>query len=392
MADIALSSGARSTLLSLTSMQAQIDALQNRLASGKKVNSPLDNPTAYFTAANLSARAGLLDGLTSSLVNAHSTIDAANNGIAAIRSLLASAKTVANQALQSAPDYVTVTGTNSNALSTSSTIASSFGSSTRFRNGDSVTVSDGTTTATYIAASGDTVQTFLNAINNTAGLKVTASLNASGQIALAAGDAVDVTVGASMAGSGGATLTSVVGLTAGTTAYTPDATRQNLATQFNDLMTQIDLAAQDAGFNGLNLLTGSSLSVTLNESGSSSVTVAGADLTASGLGLAAAGGGFQSDSEINAALDAVTDATAKLETTSTTFGSMGAVMQARQDFNSAMMDTLNGGADALTVSDVNEDSAMLLALQTRQQIAATALSLTQDADSAVLSLFGVGRD
>ena len=64
-------------------------------------------------------------------------------------------------------------------------------------------------------------------------------------------------------------------------------------------------------------------------------------------------------------------------------------MQTRIDFNKSMMDTLNAGADSLTAADSNEDSAALLALQTRQQIAATSLSLTRGGDTSVLRLFGL---
>jgi flagellin-like hook-associated protein FlgL len=389
MVDVALSSAMRSTLLSLTSIQSKIGVLQPQLASGKKVNSPLDNPGAYFTAANLNARADLLDALTSNMVNAHSTIDAANNGITAIRSLLTAAQEIATQALATTPDYVTVTGTNSAALTTASVIASAGGSATTFQTGDTVTVSDGTTTATYTAAAGDTVQTFLDAINNASGLQVTASLNANGQVELAADSNVDVTVGGTVSGAGGGTLASIVGLSSGTTNYAPDSTRTSLAAQFDSLVTQIDLAAQDAGFNGVNLLTGSSLPVILNETGTSTVTINGADLTSSGLGVAAGTGDFQSDSDINAALANIDNALTELQTASTTFGSMGSVMQTRLDFNAAMVNTLDDGASALTANDANEDSAMLLALQTRQQIATTSLSLTQTEDSAALQLFGL---
>jgi flagellin-like hook-associated protein FlgL len=389
MVDVALSSAMRSTLLSLTSIQSKIGVLQTQLASGKKVNSPLDNPGAYFTAANLNARADLLDALTSNMVNAHSTIDAANNGITAIRSLLTAAQEIATQALATTPDYVTVTGTNSAALTTASVIASAGGSATTFQTGDTVTVSDGTTTATYTAAAGDTVQTFLDAINNASGLQVTASLNANGQVELAADSNVDVTVGGTVSGAGGGTLASIVGLSSGTTNYAPDSTRTSLAAQFDSLVTQIDLAAQDAGFNGVNLLTGSSLPVILNETGTSTVTINGADLTSSGLGVAAGTGDFQSDSDINAALANIDNALTELQTASTTFGSMGSVMQTRLDFNAAMVNTLDDGASALTANDANEDSAMLLALQTRQQIATTSLSLTQTEDSAALQLFGL---
>jgi hypothetical protein len=63
-------------------------------------------------------------------------------------------------------------------------------------------------------------------------------------------------------------------------------------------------------------------------------------------------------------------------------------MQTRMDFNKSMINTLGAGADALTISDVNEDSAKLLALQTRQQIAATSLMLSSNNDNSVLRLFG----
>jgi len=77
-----------------------------------------------------------------------------------------------------------------------------------------------------------------------------------------------------------------------------------------------------------------------------------------------------------------------LKTIATTIGSMSTIMQTRMDFNKSMINTLGAGADALTISDVNEDSAKLLALQTRQQIAATSLMLSSNNDNSVLRLFG----
>ena len=221
----------------------------------------------------MNARAATLDSLLTNMATAQGAVDATNKGIAAIQSLLSSAQNVANQALQSANTLVTVTGNNSNALATSTVIASSGGSSTKFKAGDTVTVNDGTTTATYTAVNNDTVQTVLNAINNTANIKVTASLNAAGQIQLQATSGVNITIGGTLSGSG--TLNGIIGLTAGTTTFTANSLRQNLATQFDALRTQIDQAAQDAGFNGVNLLTSGSLSVTFNETGSSKLTITG---------------------------------------------------------------------------------------------------------------------
>jgi len=376
-------------LFSLSSMNSEIDRLQTRLASGKRVNTPTDDPGAYFVAAGLTARASSLNGLMTGITNAQSAITAANQGISAIQSLLNSAQTVANQALQYAQSLASVTGTNSSAFTTGSTIASGSGSSTRLRAGDTVTVGDGTTTATYTAVSGDTIQTLLNAVNGTSGLKVTASLNTSGQLKFAATSNVNVTIGGTLNGAGGGTLTSILGLTAGTTTYTNNTLRQGLATQFNSLLSQIDQAVADAGYNGINLLTGATSTVTLNETGSSSVTITGSQATSSALGVASAGNTFQLDSDINTALTEVTNALTALQAISTTIGSVGTIMQTRIDFNKAMMDTLTSGADSLTANDANADGAALLALQTRQQIAATSMSLTRGGDTSVLRLFGL---
>ena len=386
--EISLGAGARATLASLNSIQSQASVLQRRLATGKRVGSPLDNPAAFFLAQSLTSRATQLDSLTADMESAQSTMSTASAGIAAIQSLLTSARSLANQALLSSVSTVTVTGNYSGTLNTGSQIASTTGSSTRFRAGDVVTVSDGTTTATYTAVNGDTVEDLLDTVNNTANLKIDASLNANGDIVFTSTEAVNITIGATMNGAGGATLSSVIGHSAGTTNYTANATRTNLAAQFNSLRTQIDQVAQDAGFNGVNLLAGSSLSLTFNETGSSQMTVSGSTITSANLSLSASANNWQNDSDINAAVSAISSAIDSLEATTATFSSMATVISARSEFNSGMIDTLNTGADLLTENDSNEDSAMLLALQTRQQIAATTLALVQDSQATALKLFG----
>ena len=386
--EVSLGAGARATLASLNSIQSQANVLQKRLATGKRVGSPLDNPTAFFLAQSLTSRATQLDNLAADMEAAQSTMSAASAGIAAIQSLLTSARSLANQALLSSVSTATVSGNYSGTLTLSSQISSTSGSSTRFRAGDVVTVSDGTTTATYTAVNGDTVDDFLDTINNTANLKIEASLDSNGDIEFVSTEAVNITIGATMNGAGGATLSSVIGHSAGTTNYTANATRTNLAAQFNSLRTQIDQAAQDAGFNGTNLLAGSSLTLTFNETGSSQMTVSGSAITSTNLSLSGSANSWQNDSDVNAALSAIDSAIDSLEATTATFSSMATVISARSEFNSQMIDTLNTGADLLTENDPNEDSAMLLALQTRQQIAATTLALVQDSQATALKLFG----
>src|SRR5437660_6521307 len=164
MSDIVLSAGVRSNLLNLQQTSDLITSTQTKLATGKRVNSALDNPTNFFTSQGLSNRAADLGALLDAMSTGINTIQAANNGITAITKLVQSAQSLASQALQTS----------------------------------------------------------------------------------------DVAV------------------------------RAGLATQFDAIRTQIDQLAGDAGFNGINLLdkaNSTDLTVVLNESGTSSVTVAAVDDT-----------------------------------------------------------------------------------------------------------------
>ena len=385
MSDIVTGGATRTSIDALRDISSQMMRAQKRLATGKRINSPIDGPAAYFTASALRSRAATLNGLMDGIFTAKKTIEAADAGMASIESLLNSAKSLANQALESADTLVAVTGTNSTALTAGTQIASTAGSATLFQAGDQVTVGDGTTTATYTAVDGDTVQDFLDAVNNTANLKVDASLNGSGQIVLQATDTVDVTVGATLGGAG--TLNGVAGLTAATTSFEINTTRQSLAQQFDAVLTQIDQAVTDAGYNGINLLTGGSLNVVFNETGTSSLAIAGGDFGASDLGVNGAIGQFQLDSAIDSAVAAVDAALATIETQSTLLSSNSAIVSTRQDFTKSLSATLTAGADDLVATDTNEDAALLLALQTRQQLVSTMLSLTRDEEQNVLRLF-----
>ena len=100
------------------------------------------------------------------------------------------------------------------------------------------------------------------------------------------------------------------------------------------------------------------------------------------------GAGFQSDTDIDAAIADLDTALASLRTQASKFGSNLSTVQTRQDFTKNMINTLQTGADNLVLADTNEEGANLLALQTRQQLSSTALSLSAQADQAVLRLFG----
>src|ERR1700742_2463503 len=100
MSGIVLSASVRQNLLSLQSTADLLSTTQNRLATGKKVNSALDNPTNYFTAAGLDSRASDINNLLDGIGNGVQVLQAANTGITALQKLIDSAKSVANQALQ----------------------------------------------------------------------------------------------------------------------------------------------------------------------------------------------------------------------------------------------------------------------------------------------------
>ena len=96
---------------------------------------------------------------------------------------------------------------------------------------------------------------------------------------------------------------------------------------------------------------------------------------------------FDSDTSIDARLTGLTEALGVIRSQASAFGSNLSIVENRTDFTKAMMNTLQTGADSLVLADTNEEAANMLALQTRQQLSSTALSLASQADQAVLQLF-----
>ena len=379
--DIILSKAIRNNLLSLQNTANLMDQTQERLATGLKVNSALDDPTAYFTASSLNGRAGDLSRLMDFVSNAIQTLEAADNGIEAITKLVESAEASARQAMQSAGSTAIVRGTVSG-LSATTDITTAF--TNNFDVGDTITVNDGTTTATHTVAANDTLQDVVDSINNTANLGATASITADGKLQVEATGTTSLTIG----GTSDAAELAELGLTAGTTAAgTLNSTRTSLAAQFNEMLNQIDQLAGDASFNGINLLDGDSLTVIFNEDGTSSLSVAGVDFDSAGLGISAVTNDFQTDAEINATLSQIDSAIATLRNQASKFGSNLSVVETRQNFTKQMVNTLETGAANLTLADTNEEGANMLALQTRQQLSSVALSLASQADQTVLRLF-----
>jgi len=269
----------RSNLLSLQNTQSLMDVTQERLSTGKKVNSAIDNPSSYYTAQSSNNRASDLSALLDSMGQAIQTIKAADEGIESITAFAQQAKAVAQSAADS---------------------------------------TDATERSAYL-------------------------------------------------------------------------------TQFNEILKQIDAVAADSSYKGINLLGGDTnkLSVKFSEkAGSTSkLDITGVNAATKGdggLGIADAtawSADATGDANIATAVSQVEAAITKLRTWSSEFGNNYSIVQSREEFTENLINVLTEGADKLTLADMNEESANMLALQTRQQLAVNSLSLASQASQSVLRLF-----
>lgn len=433
MSEISLSKAVRSNLLSLQNTAELMGKTQERLSSGKRVNSALDNPTNFFTAASLNARAGDLNNLMDSMSNGIKTIEEADNGIKAITKLVESAQSTVRQALGDAATETkpqlnktlatagesdatgksvretaldkTIAGTAAPSASGSDGIAGLMGATTD-GTAAAVRLSVGDTSHTFEVDGDTTVRDFVASIN-ASGL-ATASVDDAGKLLISANDSKTLKLEATTDNSTPATATfsamSVNTGNDGTTALTAagvasdgvsSEVRIKLVSQFNEIRDQIGKLAQDASFNGINLLNGDKLKVAFNEKSgdaAASLNIEGSKLDAESLGILAGGAqateiDFQSDGDLENAADSLGKALVSLRSIASNLGSNLSIVQTRQDFTKSTINTLQTGAANLTLADTNEEAANMLALQTRQQLSSSALSMASQADQAVLRLF-----
>lgn len=275
--DISLTAGMRTNLRALQSTALLMDRTQERLSTGKRVNSPIDDPVNFFTASAHMQRASDLSLRKDGMSEAIQTIKSANAAYTSINSLLNQAKGLAGSALQSDP-----------------------------------------------------------------------------------------------------------------------ATATALQAQFDELRTQIDNLATDAGYKGINLLDINSNDLTVEfaaDAGASTLVyyVEDGSTAATGLNVAAAGAwvaaGVVDSVVINLRIAEIDNAIEEVRTRSTRLGTYMSVIQTRQVFTAEMIDTLKVGADNLTLADMNEESANMLMLETRQQLGVASLGMSTDYAQSILRLF-----
>lgn len=297
MSDITLSSATRTNLLSLQRTTGLIGRTQERLASGLKVNSAIDDALSFFKARNLNSRASDLQNIKDGITDGINVIRSAIQGLESIESILKQMKALAQSAISS-PE---------------------------------------------------------------------------------------------------------------------SSTRAKLASQFNELRSQVDNLAEDSSFNGVNLLKNSTaafaagadtLTVKFNErtetaainqliisgvSTSDFATIVATSAIATGTaGSNTVWGqtGTAAVTAINAAIRAIDSALITVRQVGQELGTNSALLEIRRSFTDDIINTLKGGASDLVNADLNEESANLLSLQTRQQLGTISLSIAQQSEQAILRLFG----
>jgi len=202
-------------------------------------------------------------------------------------------------------------------------------------------------------------------------------------------DAASSTIG-TIGGTSTAASQAFNGLTAAASVADPNSQTQraSLVTQYNNVLAQINTTAQDASFNGVNLLNGDTLKLVFNETGKSTLSITGVTFNDAGLGLAnlTAGTDFLDNSSANKALSSLNAAATTLRSEASALGSNLSIVQIRQDFNKNLINVLQTGSSNLTLADTNQEAANSQALSTRQSIAVSALALANQSQASVLQL------
>ncbi len=400
MAEITLTASMRSNLLSLKNTTDLMSTTQNRLSTGLKVNSAIDNPSSYYTAQSLNNRANDLSSLMDSMTQGIQTIKAANEGIEAITSLVEQAKSIANSArdttdLEEREKYQTRLNDLRRKIDDLAKDANYKGINLIYNTG---TQAEADTLKVrfneYMGDNGTFIE--VKGVNLVSG-----STGADDEIEYGLGlDAAekwgrDAEFDTKYDGPSGykkATIEKATGtFTTGDKLYELSAdgttyTKVDTASFVNgstDITSYYKLqgTATDAG--NISTLDTTGATQYYVEDGDNYKVVSESELNTT----VNQGKLSSSNVAIDDMLIKIETATNKLREVASDLGSSYSVIETRQEFTENLINVLTEGADDLTLADMNEESANMLALQTRQQLAINALSLSSQASQAVLNLF-----
>ncbi len=378
MSDISLTSGMRANLMSLQSSVKLLDRTQERLSTGKKVNSALDNPVNFFTALDHTSRANDLLAFKDGISESIQTIKAADVAITGITTLINSAKATA-EAAKSAVSA----STTSQSLTFSAGVTAG---ATVVLGGVTYTAVTSTTSvdATSFYSGGTAAQTatsLAGCIATTGTTTFNIADNGSGVLTISrqAGGAME---------AGDITTTSASAVESAISANSDELVAKRA--QYTTLLAQLNTLKDDAFYKGKNLLggaSGGSYDMTVRFGNSHTLTVESFDGSSTGLGITTASSTWVDETTINVSVTQLESALTKLRTESSKLSSNLSIVNARDEWITSIAATLQTGADKLTLADTNEEGANMLMLQTRQSLSTSALSLSAQAAQSVLQLF-----
>ena len=351
MSQISLTASMRSNLLALQGTADLMSQTQERLASGKKVNSAIDNPSSYYVAQSLTNRAGDLSALLDDMGQAVSTIKAANEGIESITSFVEQAKAVATSAL----------GTTDGAARKSymdqfNAIRTQIDEMAADSGYKGVNLLGGTTVKLEVVFNeGRDNKLVINGVNASTetGLKIAQANWGTDKGAVSGAYELDA--------NGKLTGTDSIAATASHLVKTNDGKYFYYTNNGTGAVTKDSPALDLAGLPEL-------------------VVAKGTDGNDHAFD-------FSSATSIEASITQTVEAINILRDYASGFGNNYSIVETRQSFTENLINVLEEGADNLTLADMNEESANMLALQTRQQLAINSLSLASQAAQSVLRLF-----
>ena len=346
MADISLTASMRSNLLSLQQTQSLMDTTQERLSTGKKVNSAIDNPSSYYTAQSLTNRASDLSSLLDSMGQAVQTIQAANEGIEAITEFASQAKAIA---------------TSANDTSEADSIEN------------------------YMKQF-DEILKQIDGIAKDSGYKGVNLLDGEDQelkVVFNEDRSSSLTVKGDDASSKGLKVNTVDGKWIKSTETTAEAyakSKEITAGKYvygaDNKVYKVESTIEDTNDKDIQTLVEEGVLVETSYTTETSGGDAGKFVEKT----------IDKDA-ISKSITQVEDAVSKLRNMASVFGNNYSIVENREEFTENLINVLEEGADKLTLADMNEESANMLALQTRQQLAINSLSLASQAAQSVLSLF-----
>lgn len=387
--NVNLSASIRTNLLALQQTNSLFDRTSERLSTGLKINSALDGASPFFAARNLNNRASDFTNLKDGIGQAIQTLKTADKGIEALTDLVEQAKSLADQAKEASTQVSQISGVES--VVTDATGASTFAVAftaaiitpgtfeVQVGTGGPVVSISITTSASIddVIALIEAVDSGIDVNYNTSTNKLELSGTAGLAVTITDGTATNLTANVFGATSGTATTFGSSG---------SGASVSSLEQDFEKVLAEINQLVLDTSYKGINLLNGNNLTVNVNES-SATLTISGATLNVTGLGFTAATVDFGTAGQIDTSITEAKAALTKLRNTASSFSTDLSLLQARDSFTTDLINTLEAGAGLLVDANLEEESANLLALQTRQALGTSSLSFASQAQQSVLQLF-----